>query len=65
MDDTFVMISAWRRTSITDPVPKRLSEAYSDAAVSITITSLTDMLSYWIGALSPFLAVRTFCIYSG
>ncbi|CAG0922467.1 unnamed protein product, partial [Notodromas monacha] len=65
MDDTFVVLSAWRRTSIKDSVPERLSQAYADAAVSITITSLTDMLSYFIGAVSPFRAVQAFCIYSG
>ncbi|XP_076653309.1 patched domain-containing protein [Halictus rubicundus] len=65
IDDTFVMLAAWRRTSITKPVPERMAATLSEAAVSITITSLTDMISFFIGILSPFPSVQIFCIYSG
>ncbi|CAK9817866.1 Patched domain-containing protein 3 [Anthophora plagiata] len=65
IDDTFVMLAAWRRTSIMKPVPERMAVTLSEAAVSITITSLTDMISFFIGILSPFPSVQIFCIYSG
>jgi len=65
IDDTFVMLAAWRRTSVRLPVPERMGRMLSDAAVSITITSVTDMISFWIGIISPFQSVRIFCIYSG
>ena len=39
--------------------------AYSEAAVSITITSLTDGLAFCIGAITPLPAVRVFCLYAG
>ncbi|KZC09210.1 Patched domain-containing protein 3 [Dufourea novaeangliae] len=65
IDDTFVMLAAWRRTSIMKPVPERMAAMLSEAAVSITITSLTDMISFFIGILSPFPSVQIFCIYSG
>lgn len=65
IDDTFVMLAAWRRTSISKPVPERMAATLSEAAVSITITSLTDMISFFIGILSPFPSVQIFCIYSG
>ena len=65
IDDTFVMLAAWRRTSIHDTVPKRVAEAYREASISITITSITDMLSFWIGAITPFPCVRIFSIYTG
>ncbi|KAF3430194.1 hypothetical protein E2986_13313 [Frieseomelitta varia] len=64
IDDTFVMLAAWRRTSIMKPVPERMAATLSEAAVSITITSLTDMISFFIGILSPFPSVQIFCIYS-
>ncbi|XP_060529201.1 patched domain-containing protein 3 [Cylas formicarius] len=64
IDDTFVMLAAWRRTSIKDPVPDRMAQMLSEAAVSITITSVTDFLSFWIGIFSPFPSVTIFCIYS-
>ncbi|XP_012282501.1 patched domain-containing protein 3 [Orussus abietinus] len=65
IDDTFVMLAAWRRTKISSPVPERMATTLSEAAVSITITSLTDMISFFIGVLSPFPSVQIFCIYSG
>ncbi|KAH0552327.1 patched domain-containing protein 3 [Cotesia glomerata] len=65
IDDTFVMLAAWRRTNIMDPVPQRMAATLSEAAVSITITSVTDMISFFIGIVSPFPSVRIFCIYSG
>lgn len=65
LDDTFVMLAAWRRTSIKHSVPERMGKMLSEAAVSITITSVTDMISFWIGILSPFPSVQIFCTYSG
>lgn len=65
IDDTFVMLAAWRRTSMKDDVPHRMANMLSEAAVSITITSVTDMISFWIGIFSPFPSVTIFCIYSG
>jgi len=64
IDDTFVMLAAWRRTPVTMSVPERMGHTMSDAAVSITITSVTDMISLWIGMLSPFPSIQIFCLYS-
>ncbi|XP_039297069.1 patched domain-containing protein 3-like [Nilaparvata lugens] len=64
IDDTFVMLAAWRRTPVTLPVPERVARTLSEAAVSITITSVTDIVSLTIGILSPFPAIQIFCLYS-
>ena len=58
------MLAAWRRTSVKLSVPERMGHTMSEAAVSITITSLTDMISFWMGIFSPFPSVRIFCTYS-
>jgi len=65
IDDTFVMLGAWRRTSLHASVPERMRETFKDAAVSITITSVTDMLSFFVGVITPFPCVRIFCVYTG
>lgn len=46
------------------PVSERMGHTMSEAAVSITITSLTDMISFWLGIFSPFPSVQIFCSYS-
>jgi len=65
IDDTFVMLAAWRRSDRRQSTEERMSETYSSAAVSITITSLTDALSFFVGATTPFPGVQIFCTYSG
>ena len=59
------MLASWRRTNIQDSVAVRLSNTFADAAVSITITSITDCISFYIGAITPFPCVQVFCIYTG
>uniref|UniRef100_A0A914USQ6 SSD domain-containing protein n=1 Tax=Plectus sambesii TaxID=2011161 RepID=A0A914USQ6_9BILA len=63
VDDMFIMLAAWRKTSCTATVQDRLAQTFADAAVSVTITSLTDGLAFAIGAVSVFPAVRYFCCF--
>ncbi|XP_023224626.1 patched domain-containing protein 3-like [Centruroides sculpturatus] len=64
MDDTFVLLAAWRRSNPKDSVEDRMGASYSEAAVSITITSVTNFVSFLIGLTTPFRAVRIFCLYT-
>ncbi|XP_071847790.1 patched domain-containing protein 3-like isoform X3 [Apostichopus japonicus] len=65
IDDMFIMVSAWRRTDRYATVEDRMSTALSEAAISITITSLTDFLGFCVAAITPLPAVRSFCLYTG
>lgn len=65
IDDMFIMISCWQQTRVLDSVPKRLGETYKDAAISITITTLTDVLALFLGCITPFGSVQSFCLYAG
>ena len=49
------MLSLWDKFSVS----------CSHAAVSITLTSITDCLAFGIGAISPFRSVNFFCAYAG
>ncbi|XP_067126921.1 patched domain-containing protein 3-like [Centruroides vittatus] len=63
MDDTFVLLSAWRHTEKKNSIEQRMSEAYSTASLAISITSLTNVITFTIGYLmSPYDSVRVFCI---
>ena len=66
LDDVFIMMSSWRLTSIEWTVPERMAATFDQAAISITITSLTNVVSFMVGAIIPvFPAVRIFCLYAG
>ncbi len=67
LDDTFVMISAWERAKKkSDSTGETLSLTFSDAGVSITVTSLTNVAAFAVGYLtSDFLSVRLFCLFTG
>ncbi|NXD12757.1 PTHD3 protein, partial [Nothocercus nigrocapillus] len=68
VDDMFIMIACWEKS--VKEVEKsdtkaRMAETYTDAAVSVTITTLTDVLAFFIGTWTAFPSVRSFCLYTG
>ncbi|KAM4689071.1 patched domain-containing protein 3-like [Discoglossus pictus] len=65
MDDMFIMISSWQQTKVKSRVQERMANTYEEAAVSIIITTLTDVLAFYIGIMTSFPSVQSFCIYTG
>ena len=49
IDDMFILVSSWRYTSFKLSTEERLGQTLKDAAVSITITSVTDALAFGVG----------------
>ncbi|KAI6185612.1 SSD domain-containing protein [Aphelenchoides besseyi] len=64
IDDAFLMTAAWHRTNPEQSAAKRLAETLSEAAVAISITSITDMLTFGIGCMTTLPGVRLFCMYT-
>ncbi|XP_067123168.1 patched domain-containing protein 3-like [Centruroides vittatus] len=64
MDDSFVLLAAWRRTNKNHSVKERMSETFSDVSISITITSLTNFIAFILGVITPYRSTRIFSIYS-
>ncbi|CAK5042526.1 unnamed protein product [Meloidogyne enterolobii] len=74
VDDIFILMRAWHRTNKIfnknnnfdniNEIAKRMALCLEDAGPSITISSLTNVISFAIGAFSDTPAVRTFCIFS-
>ncbi|KAM9163523.1 LOW QUALITY PROTEIN: patched domain-containing protein 3-like [Pangshura tecta] len=65
VDDMSIMISCWQQTNPKNNIEKRMAETYAEAAVSITITTLTDVLAFYIGIMTSFQSVKSFCLYTG
>ncbi|XP_018422994.1 PREDICTED: patched domain-containing protein 3-like [Nanorana parkeri] len=65
VDNMFIIISCWKQTKVTSTVEERMADTYQEAAVSITITTLTDVLAFYIGIMTHFPSVKSFCIYTG
>ncbi|XP_053117841.1 patched domain-containing protein 3-like [Hemicordylus capensis] len=65
VDDMFIMVSCWQQTKVKDKIEVRMADTYAEAAVSVTITTLTDVLAFYIGMATSFPSVQSFCIYTG
>nr|XP_056713096.1 patched domain-containing protein 3-like [Euleptes europaea] len=65
VDDMFIMVSCWQKTKVKDTVQDRMADTYAEAAVSVTITTLTDVLAFYIGIATAFPSIQSFCIYTG
>ena len=64
VDDMFVLINAFEKTSIDASPADRMSEAMASAGVSITITSVTDLFAFVLGITSALPALSEFCAFA-
>uniref|UniRef100_A0A915BTH5 SSD domain-containing protein n=1 Tax=Parascaris univalens TaxID=6257 RepID=A0A915BTH5_PARUN len=64
VDNVFILLSAWRSTNVGGTLERRMMDTFSDAAVSITATSMTDLISFAVGCMAPFPSVQMFCVYA-
>ncbi|XP_067124885.1 patched domain-containing protein 3-like [Centruroides vittatus] len=58
MDDAFVFLAAWKRTDSKKSIPERLGQVYSESAISVTITSITNFTAFLSGLFTPYQMVR-------
>nr|XP_008110888.1 PREDICTED: patched domain-containing protein 3 [Anolis carolinensis] len=65
VDDMFILVSCWQHTKVKSSIKDRMADTYEEAAVSVTITTVTDVLAFYIGIGSSFQSVQSFCIYTG
>ena len=68
IDDMFILMSGMAEgPSLTtaSSINDRMKYMLQKSGVAITITSITDLLAFTIGATSVFISIRTFCIYTG
>ncbi|GAB1610707.1 patched domain-containing protein 3-like isoform X1 [Argonauta hians] len=67
VDDMFVIVGSLDNLTKTEkklPVKEQIGLTMKHAGISITITTLSDILAFGIGATSAFPGLRSFCIYN-
>jgi len=64
IDDMFVIVQCWRnlRLDPTTSITERMGLALQHAGVSVTVTSLTDVCAFGVGAVSILPGLQSFCV---
>ncbi|KAH7723514.1 CBN-PTR-18 protein [Aphelenchoides avenae] len=63
VDDVYIFLHSWSLSNRSLPLRNRIAETLGEAGPSITITSLTNFLSFVIGIGTPTPAIRIFCVF--
>lgn len=65
VDDMFVLLSGLASTSTNDDIETRIGETMKHSGISITITSVTDIVAFCVGSKSIFPSVQYFSYFTG
>lgn len=64
VDDMFIIVNEVSATKRTWSTSRRLSVGLAHAGASITLTSVTNICAFAIGAISSLPAIQSFCIHA-
>ncbi|CAI5452245.1 unnamed protein product [Caenorhabditis angaria] len=64
IDDLFIMSAEWHRTDPKQSADRRIAKTLSEAAVAISITSVTDITTFAVGCYTTLPGVQMFCMYT-
>ncbi|CEM34095.1 unnamed protein product [Vitrella brassicaformis CCMP3155] len=62
VDDMFVIMNSYALAFQSSSPRERCQLAMKDCGISITITTLTNLIAFGVGAASPYYAIVNFCI---
>lgn len=65
VDDAFVIVSAIDQTDARDSIENRMKLAIMHSGSSITITSLTNSLAFFLGCSTSLPGLSNFCFFAG
>ncbi|GBG25760.1 Protein kinase, putative [Hondaea fermentalgiana] len=63
-DGIFIVTNSFRRASGEDGIPNRAAQALEHAGVSITVSSLTNVVAFALGSLTVIPDLSSFCKYA-
>lgn len=63
----FIIMSGYAETMDKDKmtIDERMKRTLMTSGLAITVTSLTDVLTFSIGYTSEFNTIKNFCLYAG
>ncbi|XP_063715914.1 patched domain-containing protein 3-like isoform X2 [Symsagittifera roscoffensis] len=64
LDDLFIFMSAWKKTSATVPEEIRVAQTLRRAGYPITISSVASLSAFLLSTFTDFENVNNFCVYS-
>lgn len=64
LDDTFIIMGQYSRTDPRKDVVQRVEETMEVIGLSIFVTTLTTMVAFGLGSMSPVPAIRWLCFYA-
>ncbi|CAJ0582992.1 unnamed protein product, partial [Mesorhabditis spiculigera] len=64
IDDMFIMVACWEGSDPNKSTADRISQTLAHAGVAITITNVTDVLSFAIGCITDLPGIQLFCLYT-
>ncbi|KJH47116.1 patched family protein [Dictyocaulus viviparus] len=64
IDDMFIMNACWEKSDECQTIPVRMSQTLSHAGVAVTITNVTDIMSFAIGCITDLPGIQLFCLYA-
>ncbi|XP_062587890.1 patched domain-containing protein 3-like [Saccostrea cucullata] len=67
IDDMFILMSGIAEAPSlgASSIEERMRYMLQKSGIAITITSITDLLAFGIGATSVFISIKNFCIFTG
>ncbi|XP_061178078.1 patched domain-containing protein 3-like [Saccostrea echinata] len=66
INDMFIIVSGHAQTIGQEmSLEERMDRTLRTSGLAITVTSLTDLLTFFIGYTSVFVTIQNFCIYTG
>ncbi|KAL3868797.1 hypothetical protein ACJMK2_041557 [Sinanodonta woodiana] len=67
VDDMFIIVEEWRNLTKEEQklqLKERIARALKHSGVSVTVTSVTDIVAFGIGATTVIPGLSAFCIYA-
>ncbi|KAH7732203.1 patched family protein [Aphelenchoides avenae] len=64
VDDMFIMNACWDQTDRKLPTQERMAQMMMNAGVAVSITNVTDILSFCIGCFTELPGIELFCLYA-